>query len=277
MTSKSIGYNIICPNFLLWHDGGTETALEDIYALVNANDGVTNIDLGDLDVTEVEGVKFYVGVDPDHNHLDPASYSADHPLAPQFPSMHWGWASGYRFLAFEGKGGSSYDQTFEIHALGDGNYLQSEVMFTNNVTAESGIINIDITGDYVRGLDDIAVNSGLIIHGFDGFAKKALLNWKEVVFQPMDNASAAVDFSEVQGFDAFPNPSTDGTATIIVEANGNLMYQVSISDVLGRQVQQFDEVKSNSPVQLNIGQPGLYIVNLVKEGHAVIAKKLVVD
>ena len=92
--------------FTIVHDGGMETNMNNIYALVDAS-VATDIQLGNHNITSVEAVKFYIGVDSATNHTDPASYSSTHALAPKSPSMHWGWASGYRFAALEGKGGSS--------------------------------------------------------------------------------------------------------------------------------------------------------------------------
>ena len=78
-----------------------ETAIPNKWVLVNASEA-TEVDLGSHDVTNVEAVHFHIGVDSSVNHSDPASYPMGHPLAPVFPSMHWGWAAGYRFVAIEG-------------------------------------------------------------------------------------------------------------------------------------------------------------------------------
>jgi len=79
-------------NFSVVHDGGTETAVNvDTIALMNAADGIfSTIELGSLNITSVESVKFYIGVPQPTNNADPSLYGPDHPLAPQSPSMHWG-------------------------------------------------------------------------------------------------------------------------------------------------------------------------------------------
>src|SRR5210317_2115149 len=87
------------------HDGGQITAVEDTWLLVNASEGDDH-NLGGLNITNVEGISFYVGVDHAHNHMDPTIWPAGHPLAPQNPSMHWGWTAGYRFACLEGKTGA---------------------------------------------------------------------------------------------------------------------------------------------------------------------------
>lgn len=254
------------------HDGGTETAIEDLFVLVNASQA-TEVDLGSHDITNVEGINFYIGVDPDFNHLDPASYPNGHPLAPSFPSMHWGWAAGYRFVAIEGKGGSSYNQLYQLHGLGDNNYFKTQVAL--DVAAENGAVVIDLDGDYTRVLEDISVNAGIIVHGEYGEAKKALENFRDFVFSPTQIASSTVDFSEVSGFGVYPNPTVGGTATLSISATQDLTYEVSVTDIIGRQIQHFDNVESNSTLTVQVNQPGIYFVNLIKNGQAVITQKLV--
>ena len=152
------------------HDGGTETAITDLYALVDANNA-TQLDLGSHSITSIEGVNFHIGVDAGKNHADPASYSMSHPLAPKNPSMHWGWTSGYRFIAMEGNGGANLNQTFELHGLGDANYFKVTVPFATAMTATNNEFVLNVDADYTRILENVNVSSGLIVHGETGAAK----------------------------------------------------------------------------------------------------------
>lgn len=254
------------------HDGGTETAIQDKWILVNANQP-TQVDLGDHDVTAVEGVHFHIGVNEAVNHADPASYPAGHPLAPVFPSMHWGWAAGYRFVAIEGFGSSDYNQLYQLHGLEDDNYFKTEVPLMT--TAENDTVSINIDGDYTRILEDIEVNSGVIAHGGFGAAKKALENFRDYVFTASSGSTATVDFSEITNFNIYPNPTANGSAALSISADKDLSYEVSINDVMGRQVQYFDNVQSNSVHDIYVEQPGVYVVNLIKNGQVVITRKLV--
>ncbi len=136
----------------LIHDGGTETLIEDLWILVNAS-SKTEVELGNYDINTVEKIVFHIGVDPAHNHLDPSTYEASHPLAPKAPSMHWGWTAGYRFVALEGHGGPALDQLVQLHGLDDKNYFTTEVVLDK--TAENGILNIQLDADYTRALEDI--------------------------------------------------------------------------------------------------------------------------
>ena len=108
------------------HDGGQKTDVEDFWLLVSADQDVS-ASLGVFNIEEVEAIHFYIGVDPGHNHANPADYPTGHPLAPQNPSMHWGWASGYRFIALEGKGSENLNQVVQLHGLWDDNYLLSRL------------------------------------------------------------------------------------------------------------------------------------------------------
>ena len=253
------------------HDGGTETGIEDLWILVDASEA-TKVDLGNHNITAVEAVHFHIGVDAEHNHLDPASWPADHPLAPVFPSMHWGWTAGYRFIAYEGMGSSSFNQMIQLHGLGDDNYFKTEVPVT--ASAENNVINISLDADYARGLENIAVNSGVIVHGDNAEAKQALENFRDYVFTQSESVNSTVDFSEVSAFDIFPNPAP-GEATLFITSNEDLTYQISVSDVLGREIQYLNGVKSNTSVDLNLIQSGVFIVSLIKEGQPVISKRLI--
>ena len=253
------------------HDGGMETSIHGLYILVDAEDA-TQVDLGDHDITVVEKVNFYIGVDEASNHLDPASFDSSHPLAPKFPSMHWGWTAGYRFVALEGKGGSSLNQTIQLHGLEDDNYFKTEVVL--NTTADNNEIIISLDADYTRALENIDVNSGMIVHGGYGAAKQCLENFRDFVFSASEQPNATIDFSEVSQFEVFPNPA-NGRATISVEATQDFVYQVVVTDILGKQIMLFDAVQSNSTIDLNIDQAGCYFINLVKEGQPVITKKLI--
>src|SRR5690606_7713783 len=85
------------------HDGNQSTSIgDDTLALVDAADAIsTTIPLGNLTITSVEEIRFHIGVYAPTNNADPSLQPMGHPLAPQSPSMHWGWAAGYRFVAME--------------------------------------------------------------------------------------------------------------------------------------------------------------------------------
>jgi hypothetical protein len=256
------------------HDGGTETPIEDKYVLVKNGSLPTIVELGNHDIVEVEAISFHIGVDSAHNHLDPATYPTSHPLAPQNPSMHWGWIGGYRFLALEGNCGSNFDQPVNIHSLGDQNYFKTQVDLS--ATAENNEIMINIEADYLRGVDDIALDAEMIVHGDYGEAVTALENFRDYVFSPASSTTSVSDFEYITSFEIFPNP-TFGITTLKINAEQASNFDVIISDILGKQVQMIRAVANNSNIDFEIKDAGLYFVTLVKDGQQVVTKKLMVN
>ena len=248
------------------HNGTIETPINDLWVLANAADETTVVDLKMHNIDAIHGIKFHIGVDPEHNHADPSNYGSGHPLAPQFPSMHWGWSAGYRFLAYEGMGGENLNRTCELHGLGDNNYFET-VVYTD-VAASNGEINININADYTRVLENINVNSGVIVHGDRDEARQALENFRDYVFSAADDATSIVDFSEINSFDLYPNPASAGNSFISINATQNLDYQVKVYDVLGREVAHLESVQSNAPTALKLEEAGFVYGEFVQRRAA---------
>ena len=150
-------------------------------------------------VENVEALMFHVGIDPDNNHADPAAWPADHPLAPQVPSMHWGWAAGYRFIALEG--GTS-EGNLEIHALGDDNHTPVKWRWP---AIENGTLVLDVEGDVLGFFHLLTVGSGLINHGETEEAILVCNNLADRVFRLPGAANIADD----SGRCARPGPRAD--------------------------------------------------------------------
>ena len=55
-----------------------------------------------LSAEEFKGIRFRVGVDAKTDFSDPQVWPPEHPLHPDVCGLHWGWRSGYVFLAIEG-------------------------------------------------------------------------------------------------------------------------------------------------------------------------------
>lgn len=256
----------------LVHDGGTITEIEDLFILVNA-DNQTKVDLGEHNINTLERVNFSIGVDPDHNHLDPASFPSTHPLAPKWPSMHWGWAAGYRFIAMEGFSGPNLDQKYELHGLGDSNYTSLSVEV--NIASSNDVLVINLDADYTRLLDDIALTSGVIEHGEGGAAKACLENIPRKVFTVSSLTSSTIDFSEVNDFEIYPNPVVDGTTQIKLDTGlSQSSYDISLTSVDGKQLLYLRDIKNQQNIDLSNMVPGLYFFNLIKEGHPIIANRV---
>jgi hypothetical protein len=250
------------------HDGGQETMIEETWLLVNAN--VNEVyDLGSVDATDIEGLKFSIGVDADHNHLDPASWPSDHPLAFQSPSMHWGWAPGYRFVAVEGKTGNNLLYTYEIHALGDANYHEVELAMTSENI--SGIHFLNVNADYLGMFTNVDVSSGLIEHSEFGSAAVLLQNMKTDVFSA--GGANSVSESNEMTLDVFPNPAND---VLNISINGSSDAVVSIMDLNGKVVLR--EMLSSSSNRLNIDhlEQGIYMLSVSVNETIIATEKVVV-
>lgn len=257
------------------HDSGQVTPVTDLYLLVRpAVDSV--YDLGSYPgIVNVDSITFSVGVDQAHNHLDPASYPANHPLAPQNPAMQWGWSAGYRFVAIEGKAGTNFANDYEIHALGDANYKT----LTLNTVAENhanGDKTIHLIADYAQVLNSINVSAGLTVHGASGKAVTVMNNMKNLVFTA-ETTSAAIDPAFEGVFAVSPNPAAPGEAIITMALPAGYDYRVTLTDLTGRVVinQPVAADRQSYPLIDDLNA-GTYLVHLWKNERPVAVEKLVI-
>jgi hypothetical protein len=150
----------------LVHDGGQILDLSSEYLLVRTN--VTSIPVGNHNITSLESVNFSVGVDTASNHVDPLLFPATHPLAMQVPTMHWGWAGGYRFLILHGKvdvdGDNVAETNFELQAIGDV-LLTPVSLSTSGATNGNNNLQVWITIDYSGWLENMNLNVVGSTHG----------------------------------------------------------------------------------------------------------------
>lgn len=67
-----------------------------------------------------QAIRFRVGIDAKTDVSDPQAWPPGHPLHPDVCGLHWGWSSGYVFLAVEGHWESSPGQRsgFSYHLAG---------------------------------------------------------------------------------------------------------------------------------------------------------------
>ena len=257
----------------LVHDGGLETLIEDLWILVDASTK-TELSLGSHDISSIEKVKLHIGVDEAHNHLDPSSYEMSHPLAPKFPAMHWGWTAGYRFVAFEGLGGSDLNQLIQLHGLGDINYFTTEIDVT--VTAEDDQISIELDADYTRALENIVVNSGVIVHGDNFEAKQCLENFRDFVFSQSSISSSTKEFSAISSFSVSPNPVSNGVVVINLETRDNATnFDLRISSIAGKQLEVIKDIRDGTPLNLVNYAPGVYLIGIVSKGQILSTQKII--
>lgn len=254
------------------YDGNQTLAVsDDTLALINASDGnFSTIPLGNLNVPNIEAIKFHIGVFSPVNNEDPSLYPPSHPLAPKSPSMHWGWASGYRFLVYEGYGGTNFAQKFEFHALGNSNYFEVEVPVSGQQYMGGTYISID--GDYIKGVKNVDVSSGILAHGVDLSDLDVLINFRDIVFSASPGILSASSNENEKYISIHPNPSTAGVFNITKFTTND--YSIAVNDALGQEVLHFN----NSDIQtFHLAQPGIYFVNITNGNNIVQIEKVVVN
>lgn len=253
------------------HDGGQNLAItDDTVALVRASSSeFTDIPLGSLNVSSIEGIKFHIGVYSPANNADPSLYPAEHPLAPQSPSMHWGWASGYRFLVIEGNSGINFSQMFQLHALGNDNYFETQVTVSSQDFQGSKYISVD--ANYEEGLYGIELSSGVIAHGVDLQDLDAIINFRDRVFSASTSILNMNELNE-NSWNIYPNPALE--SYIIIE------YPYNSDDVNAIVTDSHGRVISSSLLSIQshiyFKESGIYFVQLTKAGENIGTKKIVV-
>ncbi len=256
--------------FSIVHDGGTETEVDlDVIALVKPGEETsTTIDLGSFDITSAERIKFYIGVYEPINNGDPALFPETHPLAPQSPSMHWGWAAGYRFLVYEGVGDGNI---FQLHGLGNDNYFKNNVEVVTEII--DGTLTLNIDAEYTEALRDIDVTSGTLSHGDSGDAKKALENFRDYVFgnvtASIQNETASLEWS------IYPNPTSTGSITVNFN-NADEEYTLQVTNPIGQIINTI-AVTDSEVVTIELPESGIYLLSAIKDGNVIATDRIIVE
>jgi hypothetical protein len=257
-------------DFVITHDGGVETSLDGVHLLVDAEDPET-MSLGEWDIVNVEGITYSVGVHPDYNHLDPASYDWNDPLAPQSPSMQWGWAAGYRFVAFEGKSGPNLTTTFEVHALGDSNFMSQTIDMS--AASMSGILNLYVDADYIQLVNDLDVSTGLIEHSESGAAVDLLMNMNALVFSA--GAPVGINDAAASSFSVYPNPAN---TNFQIQPKGDWSnFQLNVFNSNGQLVHAQGQCNGLQVLDGSAYGSGLYFIQLTNENGQTQSSRLVIQ
>jgi hypothetical protein len=258
--------------------GGVETPVSNHWILVDASE-VTLDDLGVFDVSEVDRIRFSVGVGPDVNNLDPASYPSDHPLAPQLPSMHWGWAAGYRFVAMEGYSGEMMGQLFQIHALGNDYYFETEVDVTSEMVGSDLVV--EIFANYPKAIEDISIAAGMIVHGDYGEAITLLENFRDYVFSGSEVVSPPIStgINLVEGLEInlYPNPTLSNSIQIDLGSNQMDDLTLEIYDMTGRLLDNQTLLSGSSSfgVELPGNSASTYLILISSNGELLYRDQVV--
>ncbi len=255
------------------HDGGQETLVPNHYILARGNNPVID-SLGIFNVTNIEGIKFSVGVDSPANNADPALYSLPHPLAYQTPSMHWGWSSGYRFVCLEGMAGSGLTTNFQLHGLWNANYFQQTKTLSALMLGNKAYINLN--ADYAKALQDVNVSVGPIDHGTNQQDLKMLQNFRDLVFTP--GSAIPNSFGEEQpqqsNLTVYPNPSN---GKFFLNDERSIATEAILMDLQGKRIRHFglNQLRSSRALECTI--PGQYFLSVQRFGIPVQSLRIVIQ
>ena len=257
------------------HDGGAVTNIPNTWILANASTPVNEL-LGNYNITSIESISFSIGVELPENHNDPSLHAASSPLAPKSPSMHWGWAAGYRFVAMEGMAGlTSPNQVFELHGLGDINYYNQTIITAG--TSNANGLTIELNADYEQAIKNINVASGIISHGEINEAKVMLQNFRDNVFTSTGSTVAVDEITKNDNYiTMYPNPKRNGEALTFKYYGDLINPTIEIVDLNGRVI-AIQTLKNSNQFFFNELEKGIYIVNLkLVNGEIANTKKLIV-
>ena len=273
-------------DFTIIHDGGIRTKIDSSFMLIQASKNpilnqLVDLDTKGLSITNIEGIEFGVGVPAPINNDDPTKWPAFHPLAPQSPSMHWGWAAGYRFVAMEGFVSELTNTALEVHALNNENYKLTT--FNTNTKADAnGDFTIVIDADYTRALENLDISAGLINHSGEGEAATLLNNFRELVFTPIIISSVEDINTNDSKINIYPNPSNGEFMVDLSELNLNqdskVINQVKIYDNLGKLVNELTDLNSiSNQLNIKINQKGSFVIGFYNGSELLSTKKIVIE
>lgn len=238
---------------LVMKDGSTRPCDQDVF-LVWSHDSKYSLSMSNVDIEQVDAFRFYIGVDFARNHLDPATYPSWHPLAFQFPNMHWGWIAGYIFQLLEGKSSRDPGQTkqpFFIHSIGNELYTLVEIP-VRPVIQEDGMALIDIYVDLKKMIDTLDVNEVVAMGAFD--ENKYLIRRKAkegVFYDPNVHTTSLNELLGDFNISLFPNPIKGGQILNISVGDIKGILELGLIDHKGKIV-NFGRMEEASGGQLRI-------------------------
>lgn len=260
---------------------GVILPVADQYMLVNAANPGAEHDLGQWPVDAADGLTLHLGVPQSVNHNDPAAWPTGHPLAPQNPTMHWGWSSGYRFMAIEGLVDNNNDgvpeTTFEFHNLGDALYKTVEL--TGLEKAQNGVLHLHLTLDYVQLFKNIPMTGNVIQHGSATINNTMMNNAATENFLTMATVTAAHDVpANSLNVSASPNPFSVETV-IRYELPATDAITMVATNALGQSVRTLGGLPAAGSMRFEKGDlpKGIYQYAFYENSNLLARKQFVIS
>jgi hypothetical protein len=261
------------------HPDNSIMPLSDQYMLVDASDPDAEFDLGSWEVDAAHGLTLHIGVDAEHNHLDPASYPSGHPLGFQSPDMHWGWAAGYRFLVIEGlvdnNGDGVPESIFQYHSLDDA--LYKSVQLSTETEAANDVLHLHMVLDYSKLFENIALSGNLIHHGSDPSNVLMMNNAANNGFITFPGITASEDLNDNNlTVTASPNPANQ-SAVITYDLPGNRL-DLKVTNLLGQEIRTYSGLPGSGTFTIDVTDlpKGIYQYTFSENGKLLAGKQIIV-
>jgi hypothetical protein len=257
-------FNYYISNLHLIYDGGQDLDLSDSVYLVKHDNFI--LDLGQLNISNIEKIKFGVGVPIELSHLDISLYPLDHPLSYQTPSMQWGWTSGYNQMIVGGSSDSDGNQTtdayFEIHSLGDNNFHEIEVITTEIEGVDGKKIKINCNLDTWLGQTNL--NTVGIKHGSSGDNFNVM---KNVSIRPVFTSDYVLGLKEVAQKEGNVYFTTTGANTLVFWNEIKQLNSISVVDMNGKLISTQNVSEFSGKIELNEIKKGVYFVSFLDNNN----------
>lgn len=260
-------------NFELVHDGGQVTPIANTYLLVSP--ARITYSLGTVNgVTQVEKVRFSVGVDANVNHDDPSGWPSTHPLSYQTPSQHWGWSSGYLFSTLEGRADSdnngTTDRVWEIHTLGDALLRDQEIAVTPQTAGSLTTLSLEY--DVQAWLRDLDLATVGVQHASTG---AALTSANNITTYSVFRNAGTVGVTEPQYVPLLAFDMFDAEHPVIYwDAKGVEAVSLQVHDLNGAVVFRAAGLATAGRQRVDAKlAAGMYVCTLLHNGAALQSKK----
>ena len=257
-------------------DGSSDEALTGMHVLVKSD--VTEYYLGTTTLNDISSINFGLGVEAAVNHLDPASYPGNNPLAHQTPNMHWGWSAGYKFVVLEGRADDSGDGTpnvtFQFHCLDDANY-QPGIEVPTYTTTSNDTLYIKITVDHKGWIEQVDVPDAGVLHGSYPETDQVMDNSSD---SPVFRAYSAVGIQEDQKHSYTVVDYLNSYApTIRYSFDGVRQVDVRIMDMNGKVIETGNSLNAQGEfVVWSEPATGIYLYSFSSNGKVLATERFTV-
>lgn len=189
-------WGMILAKLSLIREDDSAIMLGDGYQWIDFATKRTTFNYPNVPAGNYKGIRFQLGPDSLINHGDPALWPADHPLNGNLTGLHWGWAGGYIFQAFDGEFKDSANATstkgFSFHTAGDQYRTTFFLPFSFSLESQHKIATLHFNADeYFKTPNDIKLGEKSSSHS-QGTEEEALMS------KLISNANEVYEIKEVK-------------------------------------------------------------------------------